>query len=168
MQRVMGRGLAGKARRSHKMNRAARLQSRQLILEYLEAESEPDFALRTRAIPVRGLGERGTRTTPRFEHVAFADDPQLELPLGVSEQFAADGVCVIKARRPLGSGMGHRKRTHTVQNARDIGTRRTERDDLGRSNGTEDGFSFRRFFYGCVLGGTVALILFFVVRAIAG
>ena len=155
MQRVSNKGLAGKARRTHKKTRAARLHSTQLIMNYLEPEADPVEQFRERQIPIRRNGRSQEYSTPNFEHVALETEDQLDLSLYAPES-PSDAICLI----PAGNLATERNAPHLhVENKctpsailqRAVAKRAGRR--IAEASAT---FSLRGFLRGCALGGTAA------------
>ena len=72
-------GLSGKPRRNHNRNRAWRLNSQQMVNEYLDPGTEDRSA--DRCIPIRGRNEFLPSVAQNIPTASASRDEQLELPL---------------------------------------------------------------------------------------
>ncbi|MFQ5461639.1 MAG: hypothetical protein ACE5E5_03330 [Phycisphaerae bacterium] len=157
--RRMG-GLTGRSRKAHKRRRADRLQSQQLIDEYLSGDFE-DQSLRH--IPIRGRSEFLPTVASTMTSGPTDDNTQLELPLGDPSDRPTGWVAENDSESLLYTDVAPPPRRPAPKTAKEAGrphrSAHFEMFEFSQRR-KSDSFSMKRFLYGCLLGsGAAAAIL---------
>jgi hypothetical protein len=168
MEEVKRGGLAGKARRSRKKNRAARLRTHQLIMDYLDSEPVSGSEPVDRVIPIRRNRNALSLSPPSFQHFALASEPRSDIPLDESKPVREEEACRITARSDRSDSPNLSAHTNTAAPvsvpATDSGSLRLVAPDAE----PRARFTIRGFVYGCALGAAAAAVCLLVLQATVG
>lgn len=159
MERTSSNGLSGKARRARTRNRAARMQARRMVSEYLEpAEVETGMG---RYIPIRGRDEFlpsvvfARSTVAKRSRDAKPLDQGTGVATGVQVMHEQEGFCAVP---PRASSL---ERTEPIRFSGLADAGRDVFDARRQLFGRPKKFRVGGFLFGCALGTMAASILLF-------
>lgn len=159
MERTRSNGLSGKARRARTRNRAARLQARRMVSEYLEPQAVESGT--DRYIPIRGREE--FLPSVAFARAAVAKRSRDAKPL-VQGTRAAIGVNAMheqEVSREVPPRASSSQRTQPIRFSGLADAGRDVFDARRQLFGRPKTFRVGGFLFGCALGTMAASILLF-------
>lgn len=172
MQAIKKNGLAGKARRVRRRNRAARLHACQMVHEYFEPDTEDLF--RERYIPIRSraefvpsvLQDNDNETT-----LSQSINPgsQLQLPLTAEPHQPSPQKAPLSSRKDS-MDQSHDKREAVVRFPATGGKAQPKRRSRlpYPSAPAKERLTLQGFLLGCAMGSAAAAVLLLMVRTAVG